>query len=73
MMKKFMSLETLEIIHDTTHVLTMPLSIVIGIWYAPKYGYERKKAAIYSLIMMIIILNLNNLLKKWQILLELKQ
>lgn len=50
-----MSLEALELIHDATHVLTMPLSVVIALWYAPKYGYERKKAATYSLTMMVII------------------
>ena len=50
-----MSLETLEIIHDTTHVLTMPLSVVLGLWYGPKYGYSKKKAVTYSLAMMIII------------------
>ena len=50
-----MSIQTLELIHDATHVLTMPLSVVIAWWYAPKYGYERKKATTYSLTMMVII------------------
>ena len=50
-----MSIQTLEIIHDTTHVLTMPLSMIIAWWYAPKYGYDRKKATAYSLMMMIVI------------------
>lgn len=50
-----MSIETLEIIHDTTHVLTMPLSVMMALWYGPKYGYDRKKAAAYSLTIMVII------------------
>jgi len=50
-----MSIQTLELIHDATHVLTMPLSVIIAWWYAPKYGYERKKAMTYSLTMMVII------------------
>ena len=50
-----MPLETLELIHDATHFLTMPLSAVMALWYGPKYGYGRKKAAAYSLTMMVII------------------
>ena len=50
-----MSIEALEIFHQTTHVLTVPLSVAIGAWYGPCYGYSRKKAASYSAVMMLII------------------
>lgn len=50
-----MSFQTLIKIHDATHVLSMPLSVLIALWYSPKYGYSRKKGATYSLTMMVII------------------
>lgn len=50
-----MPIQTLELIHDATHVLTMPLSVLMARWYGPQYGYDRKKAATYSLTMMVII------------------
>ena len=54
-MQMNISLQTLGMIHDATHVLTMPLAVIMGLWYGPKYGYDKKKAASYSLTMMIII------------------
>lgn len=51
-----MQIETLVIIHDTLAVLTVPLSAALGIWYAPKYGFRRKKGASYALMMMFLLL-----------------
>lgn len=51
-----MSLETLELIHKTTHVLTVPLSILLAAWYGPKYGYTRKRAAMYAGAMVAMVL-----------------
>ena len=51
----YMSMQTLELIHDATYVMTMPLSALFALWYGPKYGYSKKMAASYSLTMMVII------------------
>lgn len=51
----YMSLEQLSIFHQVTHFITVPISVAIGAWYGPRYGYSRKDAMSYSAIMMAII------------------
>ena len=50
-----MQIQTLELVHNTTHVLTMPLAVLIAGWYAPRYGFNKRKAITYSLTIMLII------------------
>ena len=50
-----MSLKQLEIFHQLTHFITVPISVAIGAWYGPRYGYSRKDAMSYSAVMMAII------------------
>lgn len=50
-----MTLEQLGIFHQITHFITVPLSVAIGAWYGPRYGYSRKDAMSYSATMMAII------------------
>lgn len=50
-----MQIETLVLIHDATHVLSMPLAVLIAWWYAPRYGYERKKACPYALLITVLV------------------
>lgn len=45
-----MSLQALIIFHKITHFLTFPLAVVIAAWYAPRYGYARKKAISYAVV-----------------------
>jgi len=50
-----MQIQILETIHGITHVLTIPIAVIAALLYAPKYGYNRGKAILYSLTMMVII------------------
>lgn len=50
-----MTLEQLAIFHDITHVLTVPVAILVPVWYSSRYGYSRKKGISYSVAQMIII------------------
>lgn len=51
----YLPIQLLVWIHDATHILTMPLSVVFALWYGPKYGFSKQKAVTYALTMMVII------------------
>lgn len=50
-----MSIQTLEIIHLSTHFMTFPISILFSWWYGKRYGYSAKRAASYGFVMMLLI------------------
>lgn len=50
-----MSIQTLEIIHLSTHFMTFPISIFLSWWYGKRYGYSTKKSVSYGFVMMLLI------------------
>lgn len=50
-----MSAETRELIHAVLIVLIFPLGALISVWYAPRYGYTRKKALSYAMTVNVLV------------------
>lgn len=54
-MSGLLTIKTLEIVHLSTHFMTIPIAVFSSWWYGKRYGYSVKKSISYGVLLTLLV------------------